>query len=126
MQRQNLEDIRILVPIVVVTVLIIISFVYLLKELAFSLPEYKIFGVSLFAMILLIGMNIFFMYIIYKVFQKNSSSIEKMQSRIQTRCPFEDISRSKSVPGEDTFCEGCFLSERNQCAVREEYKKLNP
>ena len=126
MEKQKLQEgSRILVPIIVVTLLIIISFAYLLKELAFSVPEYKIFGVSLFAMILLIGLNIYFMYIIYRIFQNNSRSIEKIQSRMQNRCPIEAISLSKGVPGEDSFCEGCFLSERNQCNVREEYRK-NP
>ena len=127
MQNQKpLEEIRILLPIVVVTILIIISFVYLFKELARSTPEFKVFGLSLFSMTILIGINIYFMYFIYKVFQKNSSSIEKIQSWIKTNCPFEDINLSKSVPGQDAFCEGCFLYNRSQCRVREEYKKMNP
>ena len=127
MQKQkSLEEIRILLPIFVVTILIIISFVYLFKELALSGPEFKVFGLSLFSMTILIGINIYFMYFIYKVFQKNSISIEKIQSRIKTNCPFEDINLLKSVPGHDAFCEGCFLYNRNQCRVREEYKKMNP
>jgi hypothetical protein len=125
MQKQKLEDIRILLPIVVVTSLVIISFVYLFRELALSGPEFKIFGLSLFSMTILIGINIYFMVIIYKVFQKNSISIEKIQSRITTSCPFENITMSKDVPGHDAFCEGCFLSNRNQCKVREEFKKMN-
>lgn len=126
MQKQKLEDIRILFPIVVVTILIIISFVYLFRELAFSGPEFKIFGLSVFSMTILIGINIYFMVIIYKVFQTNSIAIEKLQSRITIRCPFEDITLSKNVPGHDAFCEGCFLSDKNQCTVREDYKKMNP
>jgi hypothetical protein len=126
MQKQKLEDIRILLPVVVVTILVIISFVYLFRELALSGPEFKIFGVSVFSMTILIGINIYFMVIIYKVFQKNSISIEKIHSRITTNCPFKDITISKNVPGHDAFCQGCFLSDRNQCKVREEYKKLNP
>jgi hypothetical protein len=126
MEKQKIsEGNRILFFIIVVTVLIIISFVYLFKELALSSSELKIFGVSLFAMIVLIGMNIYFMYVIYKIFQNNSISIENIKSRIQTRCPFEAISLSKGNPGEDTFCEGCFLFGRNQCRVREGLKKLN-
>jgi len=124
MQNQkSLEEIRILLPILVVTILIIISFVYLFKELALSTPEFKVFGLSLFSMTILIGINIYFMYFIYKVFQKNSISIEKIQSRIKTTCPFEDIDLSNSVPGDDAFCEGCFLYNRNQCKVREDIKK---
>jgi len=126
MQKQKLEDIRIVFPIVVVTILIIISFVYLFRELALSGPEFKIFGLSVFSMTILIGINIYFMAIIYKVFQKNSITIEKIQTRMMTRCPFEDITMSKNVPGHDAFCEGCFLSDKNQCNVREEYKKMNP
>lgn len=126
MQKQKLEDIRILLPIVVVTILIIVSFVYLFRELALSGPEFKVFGLSVFSMTILIGINIYFMAIIYKVFQKNSLSIEKIQSRITTSCPFEDIIMSKNVPGHDAFCEGCFLNNRNECKVREDYKKMNP
>jgi len=125
MQKQKLlEEIRILLPIFVVTILIIISFVYLIKELALFRTELKLFGLSLFSMIILIGVNIYFMYIIYKVFQKNTISIDKIQSRIKTNCPFEDIDLSKNVPGSGVFCEGCFLY--NRCKVMEEYKKMNP
>ena len=126
MQKQKLEDIRIIFPIVVVTILIILSFVYLFRELALSGPEFKIFGLSVFSMTILIGINIYFMAIIYKVFQNNSIAIEKIQSRITNRCPFEAITLSKHVPGHDAYCEGCFLDNRNQCTVREDYKKMNP
>lgn len=126
MEKKKLEAIRTLVPIVLVTILVIIAFVYLLKELAFSSAEYRVFAVSLFAMILLIGMNIFFMYGLYRVFQKNTGSVDNLQSRMKTRCPFEDIARSVGVPGDDAFCDGCYLAAGNRCNVREGYISAHP
>jgi|MudIll2142460700_1097286.scaffolds.fasta_scaffold57678_2 glucan phosphoethanolaminetransferase (alkaline phosphatase superfamily) len=126
MEKQSVSENNLLVFLILITTgLVIIAFVYLFRELTLPESELKIFGVSLFAMILLIGINVYFMYVIYRIFNNNTTSLEKLKSRIQTCCPFEDMSLSKGVPGDDKFCEGCFLCERGQCTVREAWKKTN-